>query len=131
MTAPPPERMTRTAARRTVINGMAMSVLGTLALAAPVLANDAMPQPWSTGACHLEWCEASVPAASDLDRALQEAADVAELTAGHDCVPASDSRPGVIPAEMVLRQASGDVERVTWTYPAPDGSWVWSLCYGG
>ncbi len=110
---------------------LSMSLLGALLLAAPILANANEPRVWGPGVCRVAWCQPSAGATplDDIDARLQEAADVAELSTG-DCMPASKPRPGEIPAQMVLRQPGGTVERVPWTYPAPAGSWVWALCYG-
>ncbi len=87
-------------------------------------AGDLMPNRWDATSGQAAATE-MLP--TNLDAALQEAADVARLSVG--CVPAEDALPDVIPAEMVLRQPGGTIERVAWTYPAPVGSWVWALCY--
>lgn len=109
--------------------GIGVFVLGAALLAAPVLANSNSPRVWGNGECHLDWCKPVTPPTTDLDNRLQQAADAARLADGRDCVPASEPRAGAVPAETVLTQPSGAVERVVWTYPAPAGSFVWSLCY--
>lgn len=110
------------------MRGIGSVVLGSaLLLGAAVSEARVVDNPWGER-CALAWCQdaPSGPVGDPLADRLAEAADRAEALAEPGCSDPGRWSGGV-PATMILRRG-GDVGRVRWTYPAPDGATVLAVC---